>query len=69
MSGNPTLYMVTECCKNGYLFDYVASLDGLPEPIAKQIVLQLLHLIEFIHYKKVQNRTLKLFNLWLDENC
>jgi calcium-dependent protein kinase len=61
-----TIYMVTELCTGGDLFDHVANQRFLTEPIAASIMYQLLTAIHYCHTNGVVHRDLKPENLLLE---
>jgi calcium-dependent protein kinase len=60
------IYMVTEMCTGGDLFDHVAGQRFLTEPIAANIMHQLLSAIHYCHSNGVIHRDLKPENLLLE---
>ncbi|KAL5504915.1 hypothetical protein ACEPAH_7578 [Sanghuangporus vaninii] len=64
-----TIWLVTELCSGGELFDYLAEKGRLSEDESKTIFGQLCLAVAYIHEKSVVHRDLKLENVLLDERC
>ncbi|KAL5521147.1 hypothetical protein ACEPAG_9069 [Sanghuangporus baumii] len=64
-----TIWLVTELCSGGELFDYLAEKGRLSEDESKTIFGQLCLAVAYIHEKGVVHRDLKLENVLLDERC
>jgi len=62
-------YIVMELCANGESFDYVEAAGGLEDKYARQMFLQLIEGVEYIHQKNIAHRDLKLENCFLDKDC
>ena len=62
----PVAYAVLQLARTGDLFDFLTSLGGLPEPIARYFFIQLLNAVEFMHNSGLAHRDLKPENLLLD---
>ncbi|KAL0218825.1 hypothetical protein P9112_004478 [Eukaryota sp. TZLM1-RC] len=60
------LYLVTEYCSGGELFDYVAANRRLDEAEACKMFRQLVEGVDYCHRKKVYHRDLKLENILMD---
>jgi len=64
------LYLVTEYCAGGDLFEYMKTRRRpLPERIARRVLAQVILALEHIHSLGVIYRDLKLENILLDENA
>ena len=62
------IWMVTELCANGELYDYVVDHGSLSEAEAKELFGQLCLAVSYIHSHGVVHRDLKLENILLDSN-
>lgn len=58
-----------ELCANGESFDYVEAAGGLDDKYARQMFLQLIEGLSYIHKKGIAHRDLKLENCFIDKNC
>lgn len=63
------IWMVSELCAGGELYDYLVERQTLPEPEARRIFGQLCLALAYIHAKGIVHRDLKLENVLLDERC
>jgi serine/threonine protein kinase len=61
-------YIVSELAENGDLYRYIDGQGGLPDPIMKNYVIQLLMAVNGMHKVGVCHRDLKLENLVLDSD-
>ena len=59
------LFLVTEYCKGGDLFNYVLERDSLPEKDVKLIMKQCMYTLNYLHSKGICHRDIKLENLVL----
>ncbi|EMD36545.1 hypothetical protein CERSUDRAFT_138235 [Gelatoporia subvermispora B] len=63
------IWLVTELCSGGELFDYLAEKGRLSEDEARIVFGQLCLAIAYVHEKGIVHRDLKLENVLLDERC
>lgn len=63
------IWMVSELCLGGELYDYLVERGTLPEAEARRIFGQLCLAVAYIHGKGIVHRDLKLENVLLDERC
>lgn len=63
------IWMVSELCAGGELYDYLVENECLPEPEARRIFGQLCLAVAYVHSKGIVHRDLKLENILLDERC
>jgi len=63
------IWLVSELCAGGELFDYLVEKGRLAETEAKRIFGQLCLGVGYIHRQGVVHRDLKLENVLLDERC
>ncbi|EJT98846.1 Pkinase-domain-containing protein, partial [Dacryopinax primogenitus] len=64
-----SIWLVTELCTGGELFDYLVEKGRLSERETRMLFGQLCLAVEYIHEKGVVHRDLKLENVLLDEYC
>uniref|UniRef100_V5EXJ8 non-specific serine/threonine protein kinase n=1 Tax=Kalmanozyma brasiliensis (strain GHG001) TaxID=1365824 RepID=V5EXJ8_KALBG len=63
------IWMVSELCAGGELYDYLVENEVLAEPEARRIFGQLCLAVAYVHSKGIVHRDLKLENILLDERC
>ncbi|EKM53311.1 uncharacterized protein PHACADRAFT_147744 [Phanerochaete carnosa HHB-10118-sp] len=63
------IWLVTELCSGGELFDYLAEKGRLSEDETRMVFGQLCLAVAYIHEKGIIHRDLKLENVLLDEHC
>ncbi|EPQ27686.1 uncharacterized protein PFL1_04824 [Pseudozyma flocculosa PF-1] len=63
------IWMVSELCAGGELYDYLVEREYLPEAEARRVFGQLCLAVAYIHAKGIVHRDLKLENVLLDERC
>jgi serine/threonine protein kinase len=63
------IWMVTELCPGGELYDYLVERGVMPEPEARRIFGQLCLAVAYVHDRGIVHRDLKLENVLLDERC
>ncbi|KZT25853.1 Pkinase-domain-containing protein [Neolentinus lepideus HHB14362 ss-1] len=64
-----SIWLVTELCSGGELFDYLAEKGRLNEDETRIIFGQLCLAVAYIHDRGIVHRDLKLENVLLDERC
>lgn len=64
-----SIWLVTELCSGGELFDYLAEKGRLSEEETKKIFGQLCLATHYIHESGAVHRDLKLENVLLDDRC
>ncbi|KAI0030543.1 kinase-like domain-containing protein, partial [Vararia minispora EC-137] len=64
-----SIWLVTELCSGGELFDYLAEKGRLSEFEVRCLFGQLCLAVNYIHDKGIVHRDLKLENVLLDERC
>lgn len=64
-----SIWIVTELCSGGELFDFLVEKGRLDETEAKFIFGQLCLAVAYLHNKGIVHRDLKLENVLLDERC
>ena len=62
------IYIVTEFCENGELFDYILKRGHLSEEESSFFYYQLINGLDYIHKNNISHRDLKLENLLLSSN-
>ncbi|KAI0317710.1 hypothetical protein OF83DRAFT_1119942 [Amylostereum chailletii] len=63
------IWLVTELCSGGELFDYLSEKARLSEHEARHLFGQLCLAVNYVHDKGIVHRDLKLENVLLDERC
>ncbi|KAH8103306.1 hypothetical protein BXZ70DRAFT_716753 [Cristinia sonorae] len=63
------IWLITELCSGGELFDYLAEKGRLAEDEARTLFGQLCLAVAYVHEKGIVHRDLKLENVLLDERC
>ena len=64
-----SIWLVTELCSGGELFDYLAEKGRISEEEARHIFGQICLAVNYLHEKGIVHRDLKLENVLLDERC
>ena len=64
-----SIWLVTELCSGGELFDYLTEKGRLSEEEARNIFGQICVAVNYLHEKGIVHRDLKLENVLLDERC
>ncbi|KAE9402541.1 Pkinase-domain-containing protein [Gymnopus androsaceus JB14] len=64
-----SIWIVTELCSGGELFDYLAEKGRLSEDETRFLFGQLCLAVAYLHEKGIVHRDLKLENVLLDERC
>ena len=64
-----SIWLVTELCSGGELFDFLAEKGRLAEDEARVLFGQLCLAVGYVHEKGIVHRDLKLENVLLDERC
>ncbi|KAI0717407.1 hypothetical protein C8T65DRAFT_641386 [Cerioporus squamosus] len=64
-----SIWLVTELCSGGELFDYLAEKGRLNEDETRILFGQLCLAVAYVHGKGIVHRDLKLENVLLDEKC
>ena len=64
-----SIWLVTELCSGGELFDYLTEKGRLSEQETRRIFGQLCLAVNYLHEKGIVHRDLKLENVLLDERC
>jgi serine/threonine protein kinase len=65
-TGTRAMFTVTELAVNGDLFGFVQKAGGLPEPVCRQYMSQLVSAMDFFHGKGLCHRDMKLENCFLN---
>ena len=61
------LYLITEFCEGGELFDYIVAKQCLPEKLACEFFHQIIDALEYLHSINIVHRDIKPENLLLDK--
>ncbi|KAI0002482.1 hypothetical protein BJV74DRAFT_816063 [Russula compacta] len=64
-----SIWLVTELCSGGELFDYLTEKGRLSEEETRHIFGQICLAVNYLHEKGIVHRDLKLENVLLDERC
>ncbi|UZJ52531.1 hypothetical protein CBS101457_001851 [Exobasidium rhododendri] len=69
MATESYIWMVTELCPGGELYDYLVERGIIPESEARRIFGQLCLAVAYVHDRGIVHRDLKLENVLLDGRC
>jgi serine/threonine protein kinase len=64
-----SIWLVTELCSGGELFDYLTEKGRISEEESRHIFGQICLAVNYLHEKGIVHRDLKLENVLLDERC
>ncbi|KAI0291980.1 hypothetical protein BC826DRAFT_1020696 [Russula brevipes] len=64
-----SIWLVTELCSGGELFDYLAEKGRVSEEETRHVFGQICLAVNYLHEKGIVHRDLKLENVLLDERC
>ncbi|KAI0266368.1 hypothetical protein BC834DRAFT_874237 [Gloeopeniophorella convolvens] len=64
-----SIWLVTELCSGGELFDYLTEKGRLGEEETRRVFGQICLAVNYLHEKGIVHRDLKLENVLLDERC
>ena len=64
-----SIWLVTELCSGGELFDYLVEKGRISEKETRRLVGQLCLALHYVHNSKAVHRDLKLENVLLDDRC
>ncbi|KAI0254525.1 hypothetical protein BJV78DRAFT_1345757 [Lactifluus subvellereus] len=64
-----SIWLVTELCSGGELFDYLTEKGRISEEETRRIFGQICLAVNYLHEKGIVHRDLKLENVLLDERC
>lgn len=62
------VYVITEYCQNGELFDFIISRPNLSYEDVRKLFFQVVYAVFFLHQKKIAHRDIKPENILLDQN-
>lgn len=62
------IFFILEYFKNGDLFNYLSQFKFFEEDIVKFIMLQIFHLLQYLHFKKIVYRDLKPENIMISDD-
>lgn len=63
--GDREVWIVTELCRGGELFDQLARRRNLSEPVARRVMLQVLSALAYLHSRGIMHRDIKPENVLL----
>lgn len=63
--GDSDVWIVTELCRGGELFDQLARHRNLSEPVARRVMLQVLSALAYLHARGIMHRDIKPENVLL----
>jgi calcium-dependent protein kinase len=62
-----SVYLITEICRGGELFDKIVEVEFFTEPEAAKLMKQILRAVNYIHSKGIAHRDIKPENFLFDD--